>query len=883
MKNKEEKQKKKIISTDSTYNDKKARGKKILSLFGITILALIPGYIIRSGTWILDFISKKVGTASGNLWLLWDNYISKGKVYSSDSLPGIRIISIILRKLGGTLTYRLYYLSICFLLCLCAMGVVYLLFSIVRSSHGKYGRILTFWILAPSFVFYSFFGFNLIPVFFTVLAYMLLMEEEYVLASAFLGTACTFSIFPIFILPLILFTIPSKFKLKSIITFALTLVLINGVFAIRSQADWYKPYAWELTKDISTTPKSGTYWWILNVLPGNPGAYTGYISLALFFMGNIIFLKKKKDLPASRKALGLAILFLLTHRSFNPSIILCLLPFLVISGIRIPLTVFYAIEIINVSQSLFHSYFLSHPTLLQVLVFLKLILLAYIFYRLCKEKVEDEETYRKKIDTISVEPGDKKPISRLIRDSLYQHRTALILFIAFIIFISPIFIRYDVKLKQKDKWRIGWIEALSCDEPHYLVMINSIIENFDLYLGNDYHNIRFRKVEEGGNTAKFWFLDHHTIFVNKKTGEKYIWGSIVHWTNRDKMGRNNIYKNWEWDIVPFSNQKYFQRDLTIEERESINIKDFRQVPIHPPGMPIVASVIAFPFQKTEYVEKASRIATFIMTLITLYFMYLIIRFYTPKFALPTTLIIAFTTPVWTYSKTLWSEMYSAAFLIIAIYFLLVKKEAWVSGIFVSFAVFTKPTFAILAVFIYIYLISIKEYKKILFFTITLLLGALLYMWYNSVYLGDPLATSQSFEFGNPLKGLVGTLFWGDYSLFLATPVLLLAIPGFGFLYRDKPKDAVFLALFAITFTIVIACWKYATHSLGGFSSRLLVPIIPVLAIPLAIFLQNTRGKLPWALVIILLIPSIVFNFLAAYDGLYCWGRPPWLVIVQMFD
>ncbi|MCD4786245.1 MAG: hypothetical protein K8T10_20675 [Candidatus Eremiobacteraeota bacterium] len=873
---------KRNISSDSTYDDKKKRGKKLLSLFGITILALLPGYIIRSSKWLLTFLENKIGTNPGEIWLLWHNFLGKGNIYSENSLPGIRFLSILIRQLGGVITYRLYYLVICFLLCFCALGIVYLLFYIIRSSHGEYKRIFIFWILAPSFIFYGFFDFNLIPVFFTVLAYMLFAEEEYVLASAVLGIGCGFSIFPIFLVPLIIFTAPAKFKWKSIITFIIVLVLMNGVFAIRNPGNWYKPYVWEFTKNISTIAGSGTYWWILNKIPGKPGVYSGYISLILFFMGSIIFLVKKKDFPISRKALGLAILFLLTHRSFNPAQLLYLLPFLAIAGFRIPLPAFYAIEIINVSQSLFQGYFFKHPAQLQILVFIKLILLVFLFYRLCKENVGGEETYRKKIETISVESGEKESIIVLIRDFIFQRRIAILIFIALAIFISPMFIRYTVREKQRDTWKPGWIESLSCDEPHYLVMINSIIEDFDLYLGNNYKNIRFRSKEEGGNLAQFWYLDHHSIFVNKKTGEKYIWGSVVHWGNREKMDENNIYKNWEWDIITFSDQKYFKRDLTLEERNAIKMEDLREVPIHSPGMPIVASILAFPFQKTRYAEKAARVATFLMTLIALYFTYLTIKFYAPKFALPTTLIIAFATPVWTYSKTLWSEMYSAAFLIIAIYFIVVKKKAWVSGIFLSLTVFTKPTFAILAVFIYIYLILIKEYKQIAFFTITLSLGALLHIWYNSVYLAAPFATSMSFVFGNPLKGLIGTLFWGEYALFPAAPILLLAIPGFGFLHRDKPKDAIFLGLSIMAFVVVIACWKYSTGGLGGFSSRLLIPIIPVLAIPLAVFLQNTRGKLPWALVVILLIPSVIFNCLAAYDNLYCWGRPAWAILWQMF-
>src|ERR1043166_6851047 len=62
----------------------------------------------------------------------------------------------------------------------------------------------------------------------------------------------------------------------------------------------------------------------------------------------------------------------------------------------------------------------------------------------------------------------------------------------------------------------------SGDEPHYLLMVNSLLQDHDLILGPDY-----ARVAHGGAEAGMRFrgvdLDHHTVLIDPRTGAHALW------------------------------------------------------------------------------------------------------------------------------------------------------------------------------------------------------------------------------------------------------------------------------------------------------------------------------------------------------------------------
>jgi hypothetical protein len=59
---------------------------------------------------------------------------------------------------------------------------------------------------------------------------------------------------------------------------------------------------------------------------------------------------------------------------------------------------------------------------------------------------------------------------------------------------------------------------VSGDEPHYLLVLNSILFDHDLELQEDYERAKL-----GPDAGEIPLPDHHTIIVNRRTGEQSTW------------------------------------------------------------------------------------------------------------------------------------------------------------------------------------------------------------------------------------------------------------------------------------------------------------------------------------------------------------------------
>lgn len=65
----------------------------------------------------------------------------------------------------------------------------------------------------------------------------------------------------------------------------------------------------------------------------------------------------------------------------------------------------------------------------------------------------------------------------------------------------------------------------SGDEPHYLVMISSLLTDGDLNLGNNYESARHGGFDAGRRRVAT-NLDHHTLVIDRRTGETALWSQM---------------------------------------------------------------------------------------------------------------------------------------------------------------------------------------------------------------------------------------------------------------------------------------------------------------------------------------------------------------------
>jgi len=164
------------------------------------------------------------------------------------------------------------------------------------------------------------------------------------------------------------------------------------------------------------------------------------------------------------------------------------------------------------------------------------------------------------------------------------------------------------------------------------------------------------------------------------------------------------------------------------------------------------------------------------------------------------------------------------------------------------------------------------------------LALLTYRWYGVPLPGAPIMMAQApFEenwlnplIGNflvrPWVGLTGVLFDQQSGLFMASPVFILAIPGLVLLWYGKRKLAILCAIIFASVYLpagIFGVWY------GGFSSpaRLLTPVIPILALGIASILNMEEPRV-WKFFSILTLPSLLHAYLmTTLPGFTRYGDP----------
>src|SRR5438552_3458551 len=104
-----------------------------------------------------------------------------------------------------------------------------------------------------------------------------------------------------------------------------------------------------------------------------------------------------------------------------------------------------------------------------------------------------------------------------------MRRAAPAIALAALLLLIGFFARHVVERGAVRPWNIG---ALSGDEPHYLVAINSLLHDGDLALTDDYGRA-FEGGWEAGRRFRLVRLDHHTILYDGR--EHALWNTVFDW------------------------------------------------------------------------------------------------------------------------------------------------------------------------------------------------------------------------------------------------------------------------------------------------------------------------------------------------------------------
>jgi hypothetical protein len=257
-----------------------------------------------------------------------------------------------------------------------------------------------------------------------------------------------------------------------------------------------------------------------------------------------------------------------------------------------------------------------------------------------------------------------------------------------------------------------------------------------------------------------------------------------------------------------------------------------------PSFAIAESIFSYLFPNDP--ELQIRLSAYVSTLCTtvlcstllclLFFHFFLVYFHVDvSKALFLTVCFGFGTLAFSYSTTFYTHMLSAFFLFLAFILLLnvrtghtmhEKRSVFFSGLSVGMGVLGEPSVIYGCGVLFLYMLSSRQTRSLIpYFILGGIPFVIIQISYNMVCFGSPLSYSYQFSneivmvkvngnlFGIPsLKAILNLLILPYRGLFVSSPVLLMAIPGFFIGVRSKEftVEVIVASMIALAFFIFLA-------------------------------------------------------------------------------
>ncbi len=402
--------------------------------------------------------------------------------------------------------------------------------------------------------------------------------------------------------------------------------------------------------------------------------------------------------------------------------------------------------------------------------------------------------------------------------------------------------------------QFGLPDLLTGDQPHYFLMTNSLLEDGDLDLKNNYLEVH-RGWASAGRRFAGKPLDHQTYW--------YINGKFVNW-----------FEVYEYDPGRWGRDGGgFPVPALKDTSAGRVVSDKPEYGIHPPGLALITAGLVWPLRSIALRESAVIFCSALALIVAMVLFRFLLTLWRiePTIANAVTAVTFLGTPLWHYSRVLCAEPYLCLCGIGAYVFAFGKKQAMLPGIFIAAAILLKPVFAAAALPLLAYFLLNRRWKTLILFCVPCGLSIVALGVMNLHMNGAIGRFGIPFVAGNPVRGALGLLFSPDIGTFSLCPAALAALMAWPVFWKmDRNRALLFSAGFAVYF-IVMSFWN-GWYSACGYGPRLILPVFPLMMIPLVAFRKLKPGVK--SSVVLLCAVSIVINALGAVLSWQFYFRNP---------
>ncbi|MGB6552427.1 MAG: hypothetical protein WBE78_02975 [Candidatus Binataceae bacterium] len=380
-------------------------------------------------------------------------------------------------------------------------------------------------------------------------------------------------------------------------------------------------------------------------------------------------------------------------------------------------------------------------------------------------------------------------------------------------------------------------QAYSGDGPHYLIIVNSLLFAHTLEVQGAYDRAA-RGGLEAGARARHNLSDHHTILLNRRTGDHALWMYSIA------------------GVVIRNPRPEFQRGPDVYE-----------VPAHPIAFPALLAAVLAPFHPSlDKVEPEVGIVLVLLGWAGILATYLMARRggVSRGYALLAAGTLLLASPWLSYCRAYFSETTIGLCLVLAIWSWSDDRPL-MAALFAAAAAIIKPSFAVVGVGFLIEATRERRLRDALKMAAALAVCALALGAFNYWLAGTPLISgSEAWFLASDLEPLRDTLLDPAHGVLVFAPWSIFAVFAIAHAFDRFDPDSAMLRRMAwpmILYLFVLAITGFGPGFCYG--PRYWVPFLPWLAVAMVQALRSagSRGRVACALLIVLgmaiAIPAVV--------------------------